>query len=66
MYVRIRATGQTIDMQPRVAVAMINGGTAEAFTPAPAREVGMLARALSTAAQFIIAGFRAPGENNVR
>lgn len=33
MLVRIKATGQVLDMVPDVAVAMLNGGTAEHVEP---------------------------------
>ncbi|VVB52210.1 Uncharacterised protein [uncultured archaeon] len=54
MLVRIKATGQVLDMVPAVAVAMLNGGTAEAVVQEVKRETATLAhRVFEKAAKFI-------------
>jgi hypothetical protein len=59
MFIRVRATGQVLDMIPRVATAMLAGGTAELC--APTRETSMLNRAVQTAAKFIKTQFPGGG-----
>lgn len=64
MLVKVKATGQVLDLVGERLIPMLNSGAAEPFTPQ--RETAMLNRVTQTAVQFIKGVFRKPDALAIR
>lgn len=53
MIVRIKATGQVIDMVPAVAIAFLNAGTAEPVEEVKSETATLASRMFEKAAKFV-------------
>ena len=51
--IRIKATGQVLDMVPAAAIERLNAGTAERVDETAARETSIMKRAFETAARWV-------------